>query len=63
MMQKPKSEIAEVKKEYLEKIRERVEEFKDKVRMSQPPESLVKERRSFQRQKEKEALRYAQRIA
>ena len=63
IMQKPKSEIEEAKKEYLAKIRERLEKFKDKVRMSQPPESLIKERRSFQRQKEKEALRYAQRIA
>ena len=59
MMQKPKSEIEEAQKSYMEKITERVNELKEKIRISQPPESLIKERRSFQREKEHAALRYA----
>jgi gas vesicle protein len=59
MMQKPKSEIAQVQKEYMERIKERVNEYLEKVKMSAPPESLMKERRSFQREKEHAALRYA----
>ena len=43
----------------MEKLNERVEEFQKKVRMRKPPESLMKERKSFQREKEHAALRYA----
>ena len=59
MMQEPKSEIAQVQKEYMEKLNKKVEEFQNKVRISNPPESLIKERRSFKREKEHAALRYA----
>jgi len=59
MMQEPKSEIAQVQKEYMEKLNKKVEEFQEKVRISSPPESLIKERRSFKREKEHAALRYA----
>ena len=59
MMQKPKSEIAQVKKEYMEKLADKVHEFQEKVRISKPPKSLMKERRSFQREKEHAALKYA----
>jgi hypothetical protein len=58
MMQKPKSEIEEAQKSYMEKITERVNELKEKIRMSQPPKSLIRERESFLREQKRSALKH-----
>jgi hypothetical protein len=59
MMQKPKTEIAEAKEYYMEKIRKEVERFKEKVRISSPPKSLLREREQFVRNQKQKALKYA----